>query len=406
MEKEKKLVIISVIVMTLIVCGIGAYGIISYKTPRDNTKDVEKKKEIVSTIILDINPSIKIDLDKDNKIINITPLNDDAKDIVPSDLEGKELKEAIVEITDKLVEKGYTKEEVVILVNTTGEIKAPEVETVIKDTFVAKEIEVSVIAQELSETAKEEAEKYNITESKASYIEEVLKEKENLTFEELKDKSIDELNKIKNEPVPTPTPVPTQKPSGGNSGTTQPKTSSCTPPSDLKSKEWCTFNVSRPQWCEYNYPQKINNTSNLMEQQLTRLGIEPFSALNRYSTETKYEGSSYCLAIKMQIADRNYSYTLLLDSVTGDLLKETKTKVPALIDENVVKQKALQHFNLKEEEVVMMWVSTDIEGSGGPGEYYRHQVNIEMPGKQMYTANYNAVTGELVTERIWQNIVN
>ena len=213
MDKNKKIVIISSMVMTLIIVAIGVIAIMM--TNSRKTDEMEKppdKKEVASVVILDINPSIKLELDKDNKIINAVPLNDDAKEIIPSDLEGLELKEAVTSITTKLVEKGYAKEEIVILVNTEGEIDNSKVEEVIKDVFIEKNIEVEIIAQEISDTSKENASKYNITESKASYIEEIIKEKDNLSFEELKDKSIDELNEIKNTPKPTPTPTPTQPP--------------------------------------------------------------------------------------------------------------------------------------------------------------------------------------------------
>ncbi len=40
--------------------------------------------QIMSTITLDINPSIEINLNKDNKVISVIALNEDAKDIVES----------------------------------------------------------------------------------------------------------------------------------------------------------------------------------------------------------------------------------------------------------------------------------------------------------------------------------
>ena len=206
MEKGKKTIISLTIIMILIILGIGVYSITIYKPVKEQEEKEVAKNEVVSVVILDINPSIKLELDKDNKIVNIVALNEDAKDIVPTDLEGKDFSDAVTKITDNLVEKGYTKEEVVILVNVSGQVDKKNVESIITETFTEKKVKVSIIEQEVTENSKENAEKYNISESKAAYIEEVLKERENLTFEELKDKSIEEIEEIKNYKEPEPTP--------------------------------------------------------------------------------------------------------------------------------------------------------------------------------------------------------
>ena len=72
-------------------------------------------KSIYSTITLDINPSIEINLDKDEKIINVKALNDDAKEIVSDELDGMDLEEAIHNIVDKVIEKGYVSNNQVII---------------------------------------------------------------------------------------------------------------------------------------------------------------------------------------------------------------------------------------------------------------------------------------------------
>lgn len=212
---KKRIIIIIVSLLVLIIIGVGVFFITNSndKKVKTDEKKIVEKKEVVSTVILDINPSIKLELDKDNKIVNVIPLNDDAKEIISNNLEGKELNTAINVITDNLIEKGYTKDNVSILINVSGTIEREVVEETIKTTFTEKEITVSIINQEVTDTAKENASKYNITESKAAYIEEILKEKENLTFEELKDKTIEEITEIKNyvEPKPTPTPTPVPK---------------------------------------------------------------------------------------------------------------------------------------------------------------------------------------------------
>ena len=71
----KKIIILLVIIILLLVVGI--FGYIKYTN------------KIVSTVTLDINPSIEINLNKSNKVVNVIALNEDAKDIIGSDLKGK-----------------------------------------------------------------------------------------------------------------------------------------------------------------------------------------------------------------------------------------------------------------------------------------------------------------------------
>ena len=54
----------------------------------------------ISTITLDINPSIEINLKRNSKVKSVIALNDDAKDIINNDLFGKSLKDALKIITE------------------------------------------------------------------------------------------------------------------------------------------------------------------------------------------------------------------------------------------------------------------------------------------------------------------
>ena len=49
----------------------------------------------VSVVSLDINPSIKINLNKDEKVKSIVALNKDAKEIIDKSIKGESLSEAL-----------------------------------------------------------------------------------------------------------------------------------------------------------------------------------------------------------------------------------------------------------------------------------------------------------------------
>ena len=187
MSYEKKIIIIILTVFVLSILGIS--GFLIY----DN-------KRIVSTLILDINPSIKITLNKKDKVLSAVPLNDDAKKIVSNDLKGKKLDNAIEIITNNVIKQGFVEEEkIVVLVNTTGKIESNNVEKIVKNKFENKDIECDIIIQKTNNESVENAKKYNISESKAAFIEEIIENNNDLNFEDLKDKSIKELEKIKEE---------------------------------------------------------------------------------------------------------------------------------------------------------------------------------------------------------------
>ena len=54
-----------------------------------------------STITIDINPSIKLKLNRNNKVISVIPLNEDGNKKISNDLKGKNVEEAL---SNKLIE--------------------------------------------------------------------------------------------------------------------------------------------------------------------------------------------------------------------------------------------------------------------------------------------------------------
>ena len=92
----KKKIIIPIILCLVLVIGITGFIIWNNR--------------IVSTITLDINPSIEINLDRNENVKSIVALNDDAMEIINSNIKGKTLEETIDTIVDNLIDKGYVKE--------------------------------------------------------------------------------------------------------------------------------------------------------------------------------------------------------------------------------------------------------------------------------------------------------
>ena len=184
----KKKVIIPIIAVVLVLI----IGVVSFVIINNN--------KIVSTITLDINPSIEINLNKNEKVINVIALNDDAKDIIDDNFKGKNIEETLNTITDNLVEKGYANEGdlLEVILYTDGIISDKEFEEKLTKAFREKRISPDIIVVEnVTEEDEELAKKYNISPAKVSYIKSIIKENENVNLEDLVNKSVNELKETK-----------------------------------------------------------------------------------------------------------------------------------------------------------------------------------------------------------------
>lgn len=180
----KKKIIIPILICFII---IGIIGFIIWNN------------RIVSTITLDINPSIEINLNNDNKVKNIKALNNDAKDII-NNIKGNTLEEIFNLLIINLVEKGYVKEtnNLDVILHVDGKITNESIAEKIEFEFGKKDIHTEIII--IDNITKEDiklAKKYNVSPAKASYIKSITQENEKINIEDLVDKKISELNETK-----------------------------------------------------------------------------------------------------------------------------------------------------------------------------------------------------------------
>ena len=158
-----------------------------------NNKTEEEK--VSSTLIIDINPSVEISLTETKIIKKIVALNDDAKGII-NDVEGKNFEDGMSIIVDNLLKNNYIEDkQAMILLHVDGQDDHYEEE--IRRKFQEKDIYTDIIViNEITDEDKEIAKKYNISDSKAAYINSIVK-KDNIDIELLYDRSIRELQNTK-----------------------------------------------------------------------------------------------------------------------------------------------------------------------------------------------------------------
>ena len=155
---------------------------------------------IVSMITLDINPSIEINLDKNEKVVNVKALNDDAKKIISADLKGNTLSDTFEILISNLIEEGYAvkDDDLDVILYVDGKISNKTVSEQIEYEFGKKEVHTEiVIIENVTKEDKELAEKYNVSPAKISYIKSIVQDNDNISIEDLVNDSVSELEETK-----------------------------------------------------------------------------------------------------------------------------------------------------------------------------------------------------------------
>ncbi|PAT01124.1 hypothetical protein CI105_08315 [Candidatus Izimaplasma bacterium ZiA1] len=157
-----------------------------------------------STIAIDVNPSVILELGEDDKVINVILNNDDAVIIVGDmDFVGVDYNIAVNALIGSMVSNGYINEltnSVLLSVQSNDEIKENELMTeitkAVSDTLTGASIDGSVITQDLDfdQEAKDLAATLQISEAKAELVLDIIKADPRMTVEELALLSINDLN--------------------------------------------------------------------------------------------------------------------------------------------------------------------------------------------------------------------
>lgn len=330
---KKKVFIISSIVLAVLVI-ISLFLILN----KNNKK--EGKIDVTSTIILDINPSIKLSLDKEDVVVDAVALNEDANEIV-EDVSGKDIKAAIEIINSRLIEKEFIKDDTVILLNVEGEVSTSDVSNIINEDFKAKNKEIQIIETKATESSKQLSEKYNISVSKAAYIESIIEANPELKIEDLKDKSVTEITDIKeNKQEKTTAATTTTKKT-----TTKVAVSVPSDPTDT-SGVWCTYNKNKPATSKFDYPADIGLTK-AKEYAMAAINASSLGIKGTSLSRVDDKRSSYCRSYKFMGYNDDNKYYVTIDSVTGGVIE--KSVVPMdkpNITEEQAKAIGVKHFNL------------------------------------------------------------
>lgn len=189
---KKKIIMVLLIVAVLFLIGMG----VTYKIHMD-----KENNTVYGIITVDVNPSMKISLNRKNQVLKVEALNNDAQIIKTDDLKGKEIGKALDVVVEKLQDNGYLKEKNnTILINVESDNK--ELKSIVKNEIEKitedKKIESEVIVQEIkvNEEIKKVSEENNISESKAAYLIEQIKDVEEIDIKDVVDKNLEEVRTV------------------------------------------------------------------------------------------------------------------------------------------------------------------------------------------------------------------
>lgn len=157
-----------------------------------------------AVIALDVNPSIELKTNRQEKVLSVEALNDDAKKVLDGmELAGTDLKVAMNALIGSMVRNGYIDEaRNSVLVSVEG--SSPEQEQRLKDELTAgisdalmqSAISPAILQQSVlnSESLKELASKYGISTGRAALIQRILALNPKLTADELATLNVNDLS--------------------------------------------------------------------------------------------------------------------------------------------------------------------------------------------------------------------
>ncbi|MEG1140588.1 MAG: hypothetical protein RSD55_07980, partial [Lachnospiraceae bacterium] len=159
-----------------------------------------------SMIIMDVNPSIEIQTNAKEKVLSVKALNTDAQEIIQGmNLKHTELNVTLNAIIGSMIKHGYLddyKNTVLVSVGSKHEKREAELERSIKEQLEQilrqQSGEANVICQSFHEDQKlkELAQKYQISQGKALYIEKLLAEYPQLSVAELSNLTLNEIQDL------------------------------------------------------------------------------------------------------------------------------------------------------------------------------------------------------------------
>lgn len=184
----------------------------------------QQANAVASVVSLDVNPSIELKVNRNEKVLACTPLNDDARAVLSDmgngeDLKGAKLDVAVNAIVGGLVRSGYLSDlssAIMISVEDKDTARAEKLQRELTDTvdgvLESSAAKASVLTQTVTQDAEleQQAKANNISTGKAALVNRVLALNSSLKFDALAELSVEELKDLAEAGAPA-MPIGTDK---------------------------------------------------------------------------------------------------------------------------------------------------------------------------------------------------
>lgn len=165
---------------------------------------LQNNNTVFATVGVDVNPSVELNLDNKEKVVEVITHNKDGQKILGDmKLEGSHIDVAMNALIGSMLKEGYINElKNSLLISVTGENKVENerirkrISREIDDLLRGNYIDGAIISQTLNKNndLEELSERYNISIGKAEIIQQLIQKNKKYTFEKLKDLNVNELN--------------------------------------------------------------------------------------------------------------------------------------------------------------------------------------------------------------------
>ena len=184
----------------------------------------QQANAVASVVSLDVNPSIELKVNRNEKVLACTPLNDDARAVLSdmgngADLKGAKLDVAVNAIVGGLVRSGYLSNlssAIMISVEDKDQTRAEKLQRELTDTvdgvLESSAAKASVLTQTVTQDAEleQQAKANNISTGKAALVNRIVAINGKLSFDALAALSVEELNDLAEAGAPA-MPIGTDK---------------------------------------------------------------------------------------------------------------------------------------------------------------------------------------------------
>lgn len=158
---------------------------------------------LAAVVSLDVNPGIELNVDKNEKVISVSAVNDDGREVLSGmELDGTSFDVAVNAIIGSMLQHGYlddTANSILLSVSGVDGYDADKLQAELTERVSKRLSDCAVLSQNVSDADSElveKANKYGITVGKAKLIEEIVSSNSRHNFEELVGLTINELNLI------------------------------------------------------------------------------------------------------------------------------------------------------------------------------------------------------------------